>query len=133
MQVTDTRTSPRRSLAQTCATGGTVLAALVFLFVGVGSLGVNNGVFSAGIALMLIGYAALLGLIARAAHTGWGPGNGAVVASSLLHMLVGVSTARGSNQWWLWIFVALAAATLVGALKAHLDEVKADGQSAAQS
>ncbi|MEL4545227.1 hypothetical protein AAEX63_05490, partial [Luteococcus sp. H138] len=99
--------TPSRPLAHRIATGGTLLTAVGFLVVGVGSLLANNGIFSAGIAAMLILYAALLGLLARASGQGSGLATGAIVASALLHVLVGVSTARGSNQWWIWLFVAL--------------------------
>ena len=106
------------------ATLGTLVTAIVFLVVGIGSLLVNNGVFSAGIAAMLIVYALALGAIAWLNDRGLGLATGAVVASSLLHVLVGISTARGSHRWWIWIFVALAVVTLAAAVRQHLAQLR---------
>lgn len=114
----------RRPTAHLVATTGTTITAVLFLIVGIGSLLANNGLFSAGIAAMLVLYAALLGLLAKASRRGSGLATGGIVASALLHVLVGVSTARGSHQWWIWLFVALAAATMIAAAKVHLDELK---------
>ncbi|WP_394275885.1 hypothetical protein [Luteococcus sp.] len=100
------------------------MTAIVFLAVGISSLLVDNGIFSVGIAAMLIVYAASLAGIAWLNHRALGLASGAVVASSLLHVLVGVSTARGSHRWWIWIFVALAVVTMVAGTRQHLAQLR---------
>lgn len=111
-------------MARRIACGGTLLAAILFLGVGIGTLVQWNGLFSAGIALMLVLYAALLVLLARGAWRGH-RGGGGLVASSLLHVLVAVSTGRGSHAPWAYGLAAVAVVTLAGALKMHVDELKA--------
>lgn len=106
------------------ASGGTALAALVFLAAGIGSLAVRNGVFSAGIGAMLLVYGLIVLGVAWAAWRGQGWANGAMVASSLLHLLVGASTARGSHQPWMWAFAAVALVTLLAAGRLHLAELR---------
>ncbi|MEL4357866.1 MULTISPECIES: hypothetical protein [unclassified Luteococcus] len=118
-------TLQNRPMAHRLAVGGTALTAVIFLVVGAGSLLANHGVFSAGIAAMLVLYAALLAFLAQASHRGSGLATGGMMASAVLHVLVGVSTARGSHQWWIWLFVLLALVTAVCAAKVHLDELKA--------
>ncbi|MGO4955808.1 hypothetical protein ACTQ49_00800 [Luteococcus sp. Sow4_B9] len=107
------------------AIGGTIIAAVLFLVVGIGSLVVNNGIFSAGIAVMLILYAcALLGLAWLSVKGLGGIANGLIAAAAVLHTFVAGSTAKGSDAWWLWIFAAVAAVTAIAAGKVHLDELK---------
>lgn len=103
------------------ASGGTILAAALFLIAAIGSLAVNNGIFSAGIGVMLICYALLVAGIGWACWRRLPFADGAVVACALLHLLVGVSTARGSSQPALWLFVVLSLATLAAGVKAHVD------------
>ena len=113
------------SLPVRLASGGTLLAAGLFLLAGIGSVAVRNGVFSAGIGAMLLVYAALIAAIGWACLRRLPLADGAVVAAALLHLLVGVSTARGSGAWWIWLFVALAAATLAAGVRTHVDELRA--------
>lgn len=111
--------------ARIVACGGTAAAAIVFLAVGIGSVSVSHGVFSTGIGVMLLVYALVVAVVAWLAWRGAPFGNGLMVASALLHTLVGISVAHGSRRGWLWLFVLLALVTLVAAVKVRLDEVTA--------
>ncbi|WP_420175353.1 hypothetical protein [Luteococcus sp. OSA5] len=119
--------SSNNATSRRVAIGGTWITAVVFLVVGVGSLLVDHGIFSAGIAVVLILYAAALGGLAWLAQKGLGLAIGLIAAAAVLHVMVAVSTARGSGEWWLWIFAVVAAATALAAGKVHLDELKQAG------
>ncbi|GAA1398152.1 hypothetical protein GCM10009599_28480 [Luteococcus peritonei] len=115
------------SLPVRLASGGTLATAALFLVTGIGSVAVRNGIFSAGIGAMLLVYAVLVAGIGWACLRRLPLADGAVVAAALLHLLVGVSTARGSGQGWLWLFVLLAGATLAAGVKAHVDDLRHPG------
>lgn len=98
------------------AVAGTALAAVAFMGVGLASMLQQHGVFSLGVGSMLLIYGALVALVALAGLKRWPLARGGLVASSLLHVMVGISTLQGSHAYWLLIPTALAAATLVGAI-----------------
>lgn len=114
------RPGPLRAVA----TGATALFAAVFLIVGIASLLTNNGLFSAGIAAMLLMYGALLTAIAWGCWRGNRWANGAVVASNLLHLLVSISMARGSHQPAIHLFAVLALVGMVAGGRIHLDDLR---------
>lgn len=88
----------RRPTALILASTGTIVTGAVFVAVGVASVAQGHGLLSAGVGAMLVLYGLGVCAIGWAAWRGHFWSLGALVASSLLHLAVAVSTAAGSRS-----------------------------------
>lgn len=95
---------------------GTWLSALVIVAVAVASIVAGHGVFALGVGIMLLIYAALLGLVGWAAHRGAPWSDGLLIASSLLHIAVVVTMLRSGAPVWFLALLLVAVAVLVAAV-----------------
>ncbi|HNV10408.1 MAG TPA: hypothetical protein PKN27_03635 [Propionibacteriaceae bacterium] len=98
------------------ASGGTAATGATFAGVGIASMLVGHGLFSAGVGAMLVIYGVVVGGIGWAAWRRHLWTLGAMVASALLHLAVALSTAWGSASWPVGLAALVPLAVLVGAL-----------------
>jgi hypothetical protein len=105
---------------------GTWLSALVIAAVAVASMIGGHGVFALGVGVMLLIYAALLGLVGWAAHRGVSWSDGLLIASSVLHIAVVVSLLRSGAPIWFLALLLIAAAVLVSAVVLTLGRRRTD-------
>lgn len=102
------------------ASGGTALAALVFLFAGILSAQV-----SLTIGLALVAYALMVLAIAWSGWRGRRWAVGAMVFVALLHAAVSASMAP--RQHFYWALLVVAVVTLVAAARLHLGDLRDQG------
>ncbi len=79
--------------------------AATIVVIGIGSIVQWHGRFSAGVGIMLLAYGAILAWIGWAAWTCRFYVRGALVASSLLHLLLALSS-LGAGNVLVWLLVA---------------------------
>ncbi len=97
----------------------TVAAALVWAvaavvaILGLGSIAQLHGRFSAGVGVMLLAYAGLLGWVGLTAWRRRFYARGMLVGTGLLHLLLAVSSMSAGNVV-VWLLVAAASAVTVG-------------------
>ena len=92
------------------------LAALVFGVLEIGEIRLFRAVVGIGVALLMIGYAAVLLLTARGLLHGRRWSRGPVVATQLILLPVGWSFRGGTTTWVAVVLVVLAVVILVGVL-----------------
>lgn len=95
---------------------GSWLSALVIAGVAVAVMIIGHALFSAGVGVMLLVYAGILGLIGWAAARGVGWADGLLIASSLVHIAVVVTLVRSGAPAWFLVFLVLGAVVLLAAV-----------------
>lgn len=92
------------------------LAALIFGAFEIGEIRADRPVVGVGVALLMISYAALLLVAARALLRGRRWSRGPAVATQLILLPVGWSFRGGSTTWVAVVLIALAVVVLIGLL-----------------
>lgn len=105
--------SVARPLSLTLASVLCALSGLGFMAVGVGSLMARHGRLSIGVGAILICYGALVLAIGAAGWHRMSIASGGLVASSILHILVLGSSARGDFAWLVWLLVLVPVTIVV--------------------
>lgn len=95
------------------AATGSLLVGLALIALAVASLAAGHGGFSGGVGIALIVYGVAMGAGAFALWKGSVLGRGPVIAMALLNLVAGYTFTASAP--WVWLLVAVSAATVVGA------------------
>ncbi|HEY3338352.1 MAG TPA: hypothetical protein VGK18_07600 [Propionicimonas sp.] len=103
----------RRPPGLVVAATGSLLVGLALIALAVASLAAGHGGFSGGVGIALIVYGVAMGAGAFALWKGSVLGRGPVIAMALLNLVAGYTFTASAP--WVWLLVAVSAATVVGA------------------